>query len=251
MSFIPALDTWLHAFEQRLDIVARFENFVDGPADEWQKRALQCQTETLAIRVCRQAGKSSVLATLAIVAMEAGMTALILAPAERQGKELTRRLKEFLPKTDLVIERSTLTEVETKGGGRLIAIPATADTIRGYTVDLLLIDEAAFCNEESIAAVLPMVTDFGRVIFASTTGARTGTFAQIFLNKSGKPGIERIVVRGTEIPRLTRKVERMRATLAPHKFRQEVEVEFLRDGETFFDMAAIARAQSPEMALAL
>ena len=246
---LDALAAWLAPLYERLDPVLRFERFIDGAADAWQRRALASTAATMALRVCRQAGKSSVLAALAIGAMERGKTVLVLAPAERQAKELARKVVSFLPKTLLVVERSTLTELELSNGGRLICVPASGATIRGYTIDLLLIDEAAFCDEDAVTAVLPMVVDDGRVVFASTTGARSGYFANIFLTPNASGDVDKITVRGTEIPRLAKKVERMRATLAPHKFRAEIEVEFLAEGEGYFDMGAIARAVSAEAPL--
>lgn len=243
------LDPWLLDLELRLDIVARFEHFVENEADPWQTQALVSTADTVAMRVCRQAGKSSILATVALDAMARAQTVLVIAPAERQARELARRVMAFLPKTGLIVERSTLTEVEVSTGGRLICVPSTAETIRGYTVDLLLIDEAAYCDDDTIAAVLPMLTDDGRVVFASTPGGRTGHFAEIFLEGAPSPNIERITVRGTDIPRLARKVERMRAGLSSLKFRQESEVEFLGDGESYFDVSRIQMSEHEVLVL--
>ena len=245
----PDLHDWLTDLEERLDLVVRFEKFVEGKVDTWQEQALRSTAGTLALRVCRQAGKSSVLAARAIDDMEAGGTTLVICPAERQSKELARKVVSFLPKTSLAIERSTLTEVDCVNGGRLICVPSTAETVRGYTVTLLLIDECAFCSDDTIAAVLPMLTDEGRVIFASTPGGRDGVFADIFLNATPGDGIERITVRGSDIPRLHRRVERMRGALSPLKFRQEIEVEFLGQGEGYFDTSRIATVDEPVLVL--
>ena len=162
--------------------------------------------------------------------LNAAHTVLVLAPAERQAKELARKVVAFIPKTALVVERSTLTELELTNGGRLICVPASGATIRGYTIELLLIDEAAFCDEEAITAVLPMVTDNGRTVFSSTTGLRSGYFANIFLQSGNIDEVHKIIVRGSQIPRLARKVARLRAVLPPHRFRAEVEVEFIAEG---------------------
>lgn len=243
------LDDWLLSLEERLDPVLLFERFVGGRADDWQARVLRSATSTIALRVCRQAGKSSCLATLAVIAMRRGETVLVICPAERQAKELARKVREYLPMTDLLVERSTLTEIEIANGARLICVPASGATIRGYTVDLLLIDEAAFCEDESLIAVLPMVKDKGRTIFASTPAARQGMFANLFLEP--KPEVERIVVKGTDLPRLASRVERLRIALPPTKFRQEVEVEMLGGGDNFFDIAAIEKAVCDRKALQL
>jgi hypothetical protein len=240
---------WLLSLEERLDPVLLFERFVGGRADEWQARLLRSASPTVAIRVCRQAGKSCSLATLAIIEMRRGGTVLVICPAERQAKELARKVREYLPKTDLHVERSTQTEIETANGARLICVPSTGATIRGYTVDLLLIDEAAFCDDDSLIAVLPMVKDGGRTIFASTPAGRQGMFASLFLDP--KPEVERIVVKGTDIPRLAARVERLRVALPPTKFRQEVEVEMLGGGENYFDLTAIERAVCDRKALVL
>lgn len=147
------------------------------------------------------------------------------------------------------MERSTQTEIELSNGSRLICVPSTGATIRGYTVDLLLIDEAAFCDDDSLIAVLPMVKDNGRTVFASTPAGRKGMFASLFLEP--KSEVERIVVKGTDIPRLAARVERLRVALPPTKFRQEVEVEMLGGGENYFDIAAIEKAVCDKKALVL
>ena len=241
---------WLDDLCMRVDITRRFSRFVEGAPDPWQQQALESTADTLALRVCRQAGKSSVLATLALDEMSRAHTALVIAPAERQAKELTRKVQQFLPQTHMNAERATQTEIEVDTGGRLVCVPSTADTIRGYTVHLLLIDEAAFCDDDSITAVLPMVTDDGRVVFASTPGGRTGHFAEMFLSTRPIPGVEKITVRGTDIPRLQKKVERMRAALSPIKFRQEIEVEFLGEGESYFDLSTIQTSSTPILRIA-
>lgn len=243
------LNDWLLSLEERLDSVLLFERFVEGEADPWQRQVLRSTSSTIALRVCRQAGKSCCLATLAIVEMRRGGTVLIICPAERQAKELARKVREYLPKTDLHVERSTQTEIECSNGGRLVTVPSTGANIRGFTVDLLLIDEAAYCDQESLIAVLPMVTDGGRTIFASTPAGRQGMFPSLFLDP--KPGVERIVVPGTDIPRLAARVERLRTALPPTKFEQEVMVRMLGGGENYFDIAAIEKAVSPMEALSL
>lgn len=66
--------------------------------------------------------------------------------------------------TDLVVERATQTETECSNDGRLIAVPASGATIRGYTANLLLVDKMAYLpgsngGEAVIVSVLPMLKD--------------------------------------------------------------------------------------------
>lgn len=61
--------------------------------------------------------------------------------------------------------------------------------------------------------------------------------------------VHRIVVPGTSIPRLAARVERLRAQLSATRFRQEVEVEMLADGLSYFDLSIIENATSQEGAI--
>ena len=53
-----------------------------------------------------------------------------------------------------------------------------------------------------------------------------------------------LTVRGTQIPRMAAKVERLRTQLSQTKYRQEVECEFIADGQAYFDLSVIEAATS-------
>lgn len=79
-------------------------------------------------------------------------------------------------------------------------------------------NEAAFLprengGEDVITAILPMLVDDGSVFYASTPAGKNNFFAGLFLNAKPDDGIHRIVVRGTEVPRMAAKVERLRQQL--------------------------------------
>ncbi|MEO0344113.1 MAG: terminase family protein [Pseudomonadota bacterium] len=218
-------------------------------ADPWQTEAFSSDAETVALLVCRQAGKSCVLAARGVREMERGGTTICLAPAERQTREITRKVARYLKTTNLVIERSTLTEIEANNGSRFIAVPASGATIRGYTADLLLVDECAFLpNDDAvISSILPMLKDNGQAFYASTPAGKGNLFAQMFLEP--QEAVHRIKVPGTSIPRLKAKVDRLRRTLSATRFRAEVMCEFLADGVSYFDLSVIEQATSQEKAI--
>lgn len=246
---------WLGTVERDLDPAAKMLHFIreeirDAMAvDPFQLDAITSTTPTIAMVVARQAGKSCVLAAKGVMALERGETVICLAPAERQTREITRKVQAYLRATDLVIERGTQTEIEVNTGGRFIAVPASGATIRGYSADLLLVDECAYIpnDEETIVALLPMLKDDGQVIYASTPAGKKNFFANLFLEP--KDDVHRIKVRGTDIPRLAKRVERLRSQLSATRFRQEVECEFLSDGMSYFDLSAIEQATSQEGAV--
>ena len=255
-----ALLPWLDDLERRLDPGALMAHFLSlelgRPAtpDPFQVEAITSTAATVALRIARQSGKSCVLAARGVMELQKGGTTICLAPAERQTREITRKVGLYLRGTDMVVERATQTEIEVNTGGRFIAVPATGATIRGYTASLLQVDEAAFLpgvngGEDVITAILPMLTDDGQVFYASTPAGKNNFFAGLFLNAKPDDGIHRIVVPGTSILRMAAKVERLRQQLSPTKFRQEVLVEMLSDGVSYFDLDLIEKASSEEMAI--
>lgn len=251
-----ALQSWCIGLELALDPQTRLARWMGHDPDPWQVEAFTTRTTEVAMRVGRQSGKTSVLAARAVEELHVpDSLSLCIAPAERQAKIIAREIANQLRRTDLVITRSTLTELEMSNGARVVALPSTSDTIRGYpSVSLLIIDECAFLQgegggEDLISSVMPMLTTQGQVYFSSTPAGKNNYFAKLFLD--AKPGdeIHRIVVKGTSIPRLADKVERMRRTLSATKFRQEIEVEMLADGQSYFDLSIIENATSQEAAI--
>ena len=224
----------------------------DVVADAFQVEAITSTAPIVAMRICRQAGKSCVLATRAVMELEKGGTVIAVAQAERFAKELARKVAIYLRGTDMLTERSTLTEIEVNTGGRFIAVPASSATIRGYTATLILGDEVAFWEgggEDMIASVAPMLTLEGQLFLASTPAGRDNYFSKLFLDAKPGDNVHRIVVRGTDIPRMAGKVQKLRETLSATKFRQEVEVEMLSDGQSYFDLGVIENANSMESAI--
>lgn len=251
-----ALIPWCAELERSLDPAARLRHWIGHEPDPWQIDAFTTQATEIALRVGRQAGKTSVLAARSVEELHIPESLTIcVAPAERQAKIIAREIGRQLKRTDLVITRSTLTELEMSNGARVVALPSTSDTIRGYpSVSCLIIDECAFLQgegggEDLIAGVLPMLTEKGQVYFSSTPAGKNNYFARLFLDAKPGDGVHRIVVKGTDIPRLKDKVERMRRTLSATKFRQEIECELLSDGTSYFDLSIIENATSTEGAI--
>lgn len=251
-----ALIPWCEELERSLDPAARLAHWIGHEPDPWQIEAFTTRASEVALRVGRQAGKTSVLAARAVEQLHVPNSLTIcVAPAERQAKIIAREIGRQLQSTDLHITRPTQTELELSNGARVVALPSTSDTIRGFmSVSLLIIDECAFLQgegggEDLIAGVLPMLTEDGQVFFSSTPAGKNNHFARLFLDAKPGDGVHRIVVKGTEIPRLKDKVERMRRTLSATKFRQEIEVEMLSDGQAYFQMDLIEAATSTEGAI--
>lgn len=126
------LVTWAQGLERSLDPRVRLAHWIGHEPDDWQVEMFSTRSSEVACRVSRQAGKTSVLAARAVEELHIPESlSLCIAPAERQAKIIAREIARQLRRTDLVITRSTLTELEMSNGARVVALPSTSDTIRG------------------------------------------------------------------------------------------------------------------------
>jgi len=153
--------------------------------DEWQKGILKAKGDLV---VCsgRQTGKSTIIAIKAadFVTTYQKKSVLIISATERQAEELFIKVlfyiqdnyKQFIKKGK---QRPTKSTLRLTNGSIIRCLPTGLSGlgIRGYTVDLLIADEAAFVPEAVWSAVTPMLlTTGGEIILISTPHGRKGYF---------------------------------------------------------------------------
>ena len=150
--------------------------------DPWQRSVLRSMADRLLLLCCRQAGKSTTTAILALhtALFHAGSLVLLLSPSLRQSGELFRKLAGFYADLGKPIPpvQETALSLTLTNGSRVVSLPASPDTIRGYSaVDLLVIDEAAMVPDELFIAVNPMLAvSQGRLVCLSTPLGKRGWF---------------------------------------------------------------------------
>jgi hypothetical protein len=243
------LDTQLRDFllavREDLDPTFLFERVI-GPADPWQQELLAAHDEFILVLASRQVGKSTGIACLVWHLLAQGAFVILIAPSERQSKELFRKVLDFRAKTGSGPQalRSTQTELELINGGRLICAPSTSDTIRGFSaVDAIVFDEAAFMTDDLVNAVLPMRAETGRILMSSTPNGAQGLFYELW--QDGK--VRRIHARSVDIPRLAKKVAFDKAHMPRLRFEVEHLCSFVGSGKPFFNVAAVQQAMSAEV----
>lgn len=214
--------------------------------DTWQVQALRSTAPRLAFNASRQAGKTGVAATIAChtALAEPGALVLILSPGLRQSGEAFRRVldvyrgagRPILPETE---NRLTL---ELANGSRVVSLPGTERTIRGYAgVRLLVIDEAARVLDDLYHAVRPMLAvSQGRLVLLSTPFGRRGFFHQEWTNGEGW---DRYEVPATMVPRISPTfLEEERRSMGDLFYRSEYLCEFCDTEENVFSSELIAAA---------
>lgn len=161
--------------------------------DDWQKEVLEVK-ENLLVRSGRQVGKSTVISIKAgeEAIKKPNQTILIIASVERQALMLFEKVISYIhARYRWMIKKQrnnpTKKQVELTNGSKIISVPTgeTGYSIRGYTVDLLIADEAAFIEEAVWLAVLPMMAvTKGKIWLLSTPKGNENYFYRA--EKSGK-----------------------------------------------------------------
>jgi hypothetical protein len=216
--------------------------------DPWQAAVLRAPDKGVLLNCCRQAGKSTATAVIALhtAIYRPGSLVLLVSPTDRQSKTLFDKVVVFLRRLK---EKPTLSEdnrhsMTFDNGSRIVSLPGNnADTIRGFSAPaLVVLDEAAYINDALYTALRPMLAvSKGRFIMLSTPHGKRGAFYGAW--SGGSDEWRRIEVKAQECPRIDQKsLDRERAELGDLMFRQEYLCEFVATVDQFFSEEAIRRA---------
>ncbi len=235
-----------------LDPVA-FARRLGFEPDPWQAEVLRSPAKRIILNCCRQSGKSTVTAILALhmAIYRPPALVLLLSPTLRQSSELFRKVLDFFRRAARELpppEAESALRLELANGSRIVSLPGKEATIRGFSgVDLLIVDEAARVPDELYQAVRPMLAvSEGRLILLSTPFGKTGFFYRTW-SEGGSEWL-RIRVTADDCPRISPEfLEEERRTLPPWWFRQEYYCEFEDSEAQVFPSEAIRRAFSKEV----
>jgi hypothetical protein len=152
--------------------------------DPWQAGLLQSPSPAVLLNCSRQSGKSTVAAALALQAalLTPRSLVLLLSPSQRQSAELLVKVLDIYRAlgrpVPTVRPKDNALKLELANGSRIISLPGTEGTIRGYSsARLLMIDEAARVSDDLYRTVRPMLAvSRGRLVCLSTPFGRQGWF---------------------------------------------------------------------------
>lgn len=165
----------------------------DIELDDWQKQVLEAKGDIL-LCTGRQVGKTEILAIKAARRMLEKKTRVIIASlTEDQAELIIQRISEYITnhnKSMLKKGRSS----QTKHIVRLIngseaqsrAVGNTGASLRGFTAEVFIGDEASRLPADLWAAALPtLLMTGGECWLASTPFGRVGYFWECYENKDG------------------------------------------------------------------
>lgn len=208
--------------------------------DPWQKEVLECKGN-IVMRSGRQVGKSAIIGVKVgeYAINNSQKTIMIISKTERQARLLFQKIiayvqykKESMIKRGL--DRPTNYELKLTNGTIVYCLPAGDNGygIMGYTVDLLVADEAAFIPEEVWNSILPtLAVTKGNVILLSTPFIKEGYYYNCFEDKN----FTKFHQSSEDCPRKDEEfLKRMRKDLTEAQYAQMYLGEFLENAMAFF-----------------
>jgi hypothetical protein len=222
--------------------------------DPWQGDLLRSDAARMLLLCSRQSGKSTVAAAMALheALYRPPALVLLLSPSLRQSQELFRVVADLYIDLGRPVsaEQSSALRLGLENGSRIVSLPGTERTVRGYSgVRLLVIDEAARVSDDLYYSVRPMLAvSGGRLVGLTTPWGKRGWFHHEWTE--GGPGWKRVKITAHDCPRISPGfLEQERAALGEWWYRQEYLCEFVETEDQVFGydevMAAISGDVKP------
>src|SRR3954470_3163667 len=175
-----------------------FAAIVGVPLRPWQAGALRLERRTTVVVAARQTGKSRSLSVLALhrAFRRAGLRVLIVSAGEDAARRLLAEIRSGATGSDVLggsVADETAGLLRLSNGSEIRSVPASERAVRGWTVDLLLIDEAAQVEDELLlGAAFPTTAARrdARIVLAGSPGAAEGAF-YVFAEQ-GETGSEHV-----------------------------------------------------------
>jgi Terminase large subunit, T4likevirus-type, N-terminal len=222
-------------------------------ADPWQADLLRSEARQRILLCCRQAGKSTVSALLALhtALYRPPALVLLLSPSLRQSQELYRKVRtdyRALGEAAPGVVEETALRIELANGSRIVSLPGKESTIRGFSgTSLLIVDEASRVPDALYHAVRPMLAvSGGQLVLLSTPFGKRGFFHHEWAEGGGD--WHRVKITANDCPRIDPVwLARERDAIGEWWFRQEYLCEFVDTADQVFGLEVVMRALSPEV----
>jgi hypothetical protein len=214
--------------------------------DNWQSDLLRSDAKQLVLNCSRQSGKSTISAVLGLhqAVYTPDSLVLLLSPSLRQSSELFKKLRNIYneiesPSSAQIVEESA-TRLEFNNGSRVVCLPGSEQTVRGFSaVSLLIIDEASRVADSLYQSVRPMLAvSAGRIILLSTPFGTRGFFHDVWAN--GSADWMRTKITADQCRRISPEwLLKEKEAVGSWWFRQEYGCEFLENSDSVFSFAEV------------
>lgn len=222
--------------------------------DPWQAELLATRPRRLLLVTSRQAGKSLMAAALALWVAMTQPNALVLvgSPTQRQSAELVAKIRDLLAHLPeiRVDQESALRLTLTDTRARIVALPGSEATVRGYSGPAaVVLDEAAFIDDGLPIALSPMLATVPNSLFwvLSTPNGRAGwLFDRWTAAEQSREPWHQLRLPATDIPRISDAfLQEERTRMTDSRFRSEYMAEFVDIDRGLFASTLLDDAAQP------
>jgi phage FluMu gp28-like protein len=199
----------------------------------------------------RQIGKSECVCMIAIhrALTRPRQQILIISRSQEQSSELLFRIQQIImgSKLKTSIRSSSFRKILIDNGSKIISLPTSEATVRGYSPDVVILDESAQFEADEIfyEAIEPMLTfTKGDLILLSSPKGRRGFFYEMYLQWQHNPNAMvwvlpaikdgKAICPEFDLGDINKKREDFEKIGRSNKFRQEYMAEFVDDAGAFF-----------------
>jgi len=231
---------------------ARFARAAGITPDAWQAMVLRSPSPRMLLNCSRQSGKSTITGVLAVhtALYEPGALVLLLSPSLRQSGELFRKCLDCYRAAGRPVPASaeSALRLELDNGSRIVSLPGTEGSIRGFSkVRLLIVDEAARVDDNLYYSVRPMLAvGAGRLVAMSTPFGKRGWWHDAW---TGNEAWQRVEVPARMCPRIPPAfLDEERRALGPWWYKQEYECEFSDTTDSLFGADEVQAAITSDIA---
>jgi len=207
----------------------------------WQQNVINDPARFKVIAAGRRCGKTHFAAVTLILAALDGRPGGVMYVGPTQGLARDLMWDKLFELAGDIIEASNVNNLEvTLSGGNKISLKGSdrPDTLRGYSLKHLVLDEFAFHKEGVFDTILrPALADRkGSALFISTPEGRN-SFYDVYMNgEVGKTGWKSWHLTSHDNPLIDpEELAAAKETMAGWQYRQEFEASFDAKGSEFFD----------------
>ncbi|GIV22126.1 MAG: hypothetical protein KatS3mg023_3877 [Armatimonadota bacterium] len=216
----------------------------------------------IVVRVARRSGKTYALSVLALWSafVRPSNRILVICPDSAKVEAIFNNIDAFLESNSFLraslsgSRRAPYMTREFSNGSRISGFSAgsrskgEAQTLRGQGADVVIIDEAAYFNDEDFTAINPIIEgDIHHeppiTIMSSTPRMNSGRFYDTCTNPELKKIWYEIHVPASKNPDYTSRIDYIRASVGKLEWETEYEAEFPEQGEGFFRKGDILYAK--------
>ncbi len=238
-----------------------FAEEIGCPLTPWQARAVQSSKRTVVIVAPRQSGKSRTLAALALwrAFRRPGTRVLIVSASEDAARRLLAEVRRLAGDSPLLASSVTLELaglVTLSNGSEIRSTPASERAIRGWSADVLIVDEAALVSDDLIlGSAIPTTAarPDAQIFMASSATVASGAFYDYV--QRGLAGSEHTETVHWALDDcewlLPSVIQAMRDSMSPTRFAAEMEGRFASGEDSLFSRAGLERVTREYRAWAL